>query len=163
MKAEEPMTDETPRETPRPLGVPQKKNASLDEGARKPGARPTPRRHSVAGGRIAVAGIGIVAMLGLVANMEVADGRTQSANPTPSSALAPQRTAKGAHQGAAPGLGKVAAAKASRPIVLTPHAVVHTVSAPATGGSGGSYSGGSGYAAAPAPAAAPVASSGGSH
>ena len=110
-----------------------------------------------------MAGIGIAAMLGLVANMEVADGRTQSANPASSSALASQRTAKGVHQGAAAGPGKVAAAKVIRPIVLTPHAVVHTVSAPATGGSGGSYSGGSGYAAAPAPAAAPVASTSGSH
>jgi hypothetical protein len=110
-----------------------------------------------------VAGIGIAAMLGLVANMEVADGRTQSANPAPSSAPVSQRTPKGAHQSAARGPGRVAAAKPSRPIVLTPHAVVHTVSAPATGGSGGSYSGGSGYAAAPAPAAAPVASTSGSH
>ena len=106
-----------------------------------------------------MAGIGIAAMLGLVANMEVADGRTPSANPAPSSALVSQRTAKGVHQGAAAGPGQVAAAKVIRPIVLTPHAVVHTVSAPATGG----YTGGSGYAAAPAPAAAPVASTSGSH
>jgi len=157
------MTDETPR----PVGVPQEKTTPRDKGAPDPGARGTRRRHPVAGGRIAVAGIGIAAMLGLVANMEVADGRTQSANPAPSSALVSERTAKGVHQGAAAGPGKVAAAKVIRPIVLTPHAVVHTVGAPATGGSGGSYSGGSGYAAAPAPAAAPaaapVASSGGSH
>lgn len=157
------MTDETPR----PVGVPQEKTTPLDNGAPDPGARRTRRRHPVAGGRIAVAGIGIAAMIGLVANMEVADGRTQSANPTPPSGLVSQRTAKSAHQGAAVGPGKVAAAKASRPIVLTPHAVVHTVSAPASGGSGGgsggSYSGGSGYAAAPAPAAAPVASTSGSH
>jgi len=153
------MTDEAPR----PVGVPQEKTTPLDNGAPDPGARRTRRRHPVAGGRIATAGIGIAAMLGLVANMQVANGRTQSANPASSSALASQRTAKGVHQGAAAGPGKVAAAKVIRPIVLTPHAVVHTVSAPATGGSGGSYSGGAGYAAAPAPAAAPVASTSGSH
>jgi len=104
-----------------------------------------------------VAGIGIAAMLGLVANMEVADGRIRSAKPASSSALVSQRAAKGEHQRAAAGPGKVAAATVSRPIVLTPHAVVHAVSAPAAGG----YSGGSGYAVAAA--AAPVASTGGSH
>jgi hypothetical protein len=145
-------------ETPRPAGVPQEKTTPLDEGAPDPGARRTRRRHPVAGGRIATAGIAIAAMLGLVANMEVADGRTSSANPAPSSALLSQRALKGAHQGAAAGPGKVAPAKASRPIVLTPHAVVHTVSAPATGGLGGS-----GFAAAPAATTAPVASTSGSH
>ena len=85
-------------------------------------------------------------MLGLVANMEVAEGRAKSADPASSPALASQRTAKGAHAGPAAGPGKVAAAKVSRPIVLTPHAVVHTVGAPSSGG-GGSSSGGGGYSA----------------
>ena len=67
------MTDETPR----PVGVHQEKTTPRDKVAPDPGARGTRRRHPVAGGRIAVAGIGIAAMLGLVANMEVADGRTQ--------------------------------------------------------------------------------------
>lgn len=147
------MTDETRR----PARVPETDHAHSDEGAPRPGARPAPRRHSVAGGRIAAAGMGIAAMLGLVANMEIADGRAKAATPTPPSAQSSQRVAKGLRQGtAAP--GKVAAAKQSRPIVLTPHAVVHTVSAPSSsGGSGGGYA----YSAA-APAAAPVASSGGS-
>ena len=92
-----------------------------------------------------MAGVGIAALLGLVTNMEVTEGRAKSADPASSPALVSLRTAKGAHAGPAPGLVKVAAVKASRPIVLTPHAVVHTVGAPATGGSGGSYSGGSGY------------------
>lgn len=114
-----------------------------------------------------MAGVGIAALLGLVTNMEVTEGRVKSADPASSPALVSLRTAKGAHAGPAPGLVKVAAVKASRPIVLTPHAVVHTVGAPSSGG-GGSSSGGGGYysapaaAAAPAPAAAPVASSGGS-
>lgn len=150
------MTDETHR----PVGAPKNKNDSLDEGAARAGARPARRRHSVAGGRITAAGIGIAAMLGLVANMEVANGKTQAADPAASPALSTQRTAKGVRQGNAAAPGKVAAALVKRPIVLTPHAVVHAVSAPSSGG-GSSYSGGSGYAA-PAPAAAPVASSGGS-
>ena len=120
-------------------------------------APPARRRHSVAGGRIAAAGIGIAAMLGLVANMEVADGNAKAVTPTKASATSAQRTAKGSGQGTAAVPGKVAAAKVKRPIVLTPHAVVHTVSAPSSGGSGGGYA----YSA-PAPAAAPVASSGGS-
>jgi hypothetical protein len=147
------MTDETPR----PVGVPREKTTPLGEGAPDPGARRARRRHPVAGGRIAAAGIGIAAMLGLVANMEVANSRTPAADPARSPALSSQRTAKDLRQGAAAAPGEVAAAKVRRPIVLTPHAVVHTVSAPATGG----YSGGSGYAA-PAPAAAPVASTSGS-
>jgi len=123
-----------------------------------PTAAPSPRRrHSVAGGRIAAAGIGIAAMLGLVANMEVTDGNAKAVTPAKASSSSAQRTAKGAGQGTAAAPGKVAAVKVKRPIVLTPHAVVHTVSAPSSGGSGG----GSAYTA-PAPAAAPVASSGGS-
>jgi hypothetical protein len=155
------MTDETPR----PIGVQQEKTTPLDEAAPDPGARRTPGRKPVAGGRVAAAGIGIAAMLGLVGNMELANGRTGAAKPAPTTALVSQPTAQGSHPGSATRLGKIAAAKASRPIVLTPHVVVHSVSAPATGG----YSGGGGstYAAAPraaaAPAAAPVASSGGSH
>ena len=157
------MTDET---RPRPLGPPQEKKTPRDEGAPDTGAR-GPRRRPGAAGRIAVAGVGIAALLGLVTNMEVTEGRAKSADPASSPALVSLRTAKGAHAGPAPGLVKVAAVKASRPIVLTPHAVVHTVGAPSSGG-GGSSSGGGGYysapaaAAAPAPAAAPVVSSGGS-
>lgn len=147
--------------TPRPLAVPQEKpekTAAVAEDAPGSGARPTPRSHSVAGGRIAAAGVGIVAMLGLVANMEVADGHTRAPAPAKSSGLVSQSTAKGVHHGAAAAPGMVATAKVRRPIVLTPHAVVHTVTAPSSGGSGG---GGYAYAAA-APAAAPVASTSGS-
>jgi hypothetical protein len=146
--------------TPRPLGVPQEKHgetAAVADGAPRPAPRPTSRSHSVAGGRIAAAGVGIVAMLGLVANMEVADGRTQSPTPTKSTSLVSQRAAKGVHHGAAAAPGKIAAARVKRPIVLTPHVVVHTVTAPSSGGSGGGYA----YAAS-APASAPVASTSGS-
>jgi translation initiation factor IF-2 len=131
--------------------------------AAAPLAAPAPaqtarKRHSVAGGRIAAAGVGIAAMMGLVANMEVADGNAQAASPTKLSAVSAQRTAKGVRQGTPTAPGEVATAKVSKPIILTPHAVVNTVSAPSSGGSGGG-----GYAySAPAPAAAPVASSGGS-
>jgi hypothetical protein len=148
------MTDET-----RKHGVsPQQKYTkytAADEGARDKAAPPARRRQSVAGGRIVAAGVGIAAMLGLVANMEVADGNAQSASPAKSPAPSAQRAEKGVRQGTPAAPGEVAAAKVSKPIVLTPHAVVNTVSAPSTSG----YSGGSGYSA---PAAAPVASSGGS-
>jgi hypothetical protein len=101
-------------------------------------------------------------MLGLVANMEVANGQSQSAASAPAPALSAQSTAKDVRQRTAAAPGKVAAAKVKRPIVLTPHAVVNTVSAPSSGGSSGGGSGG-GYAyTAPPPAPAPVARSGGS-
>ncbi len=114
-----------------------------------------PRKRSGNGGRIAAAGIGIAAMAGLVANMEVSAGRAQAATKVSTASLVTQHAAKNPHQGAV--LGNLAVAAAKKPIVLTPHAVVNTVSAPAS--SGGSYSAAS-YSAAPA--AAPVASSGGS-
>jgi hypothetical protein len=98
-------------------------------------------------------------MLGLVANMEVANGQSQAAAPAPAPSSATQGAVKDARQGNGAAPGRLAAAKVKRPIVLTPHAVVNTVSAPSSGGSGG----GGGYAySAPAPAAAPVVSSGGS-
>lgn len=149
-------------ETRRPVGAPPEKATplapSLGEAAPRPGAGRTRQRHSVAAGRVAAAGIGIAAMLGLVANMQVADGSAKSASPATSPALANQHTVKGVHHGTASAPGRIAAAKAKRPIVLTPHAVVHTVGATSSGG----YSGGSGYAAASAPAAAPVTSTSGS-
>ena len=154
------MTDET---RPKPLGRTVEKVTPRDQGAPDTGARGTERR-SGAGGKIAVAGFGIAALLGLVTNMEVTEGRAKAAEPASSPALASLPTAKGAHQGARTAPGVVALARVNKPIVLTPHAVVHTVGAPSSGGSGGSYSGGSGYAAAApaAPVAAPVASTSGS-
>ena len=170
MKAEEQMTDEKRTHSMNPEQK-YRKYTTLDEGVREkaapaaaslaaPAAASSARRRpSAAGGRIAAAGIGIAAMLGLVANMEVADGNAKAASPAKSPAVSAQRTAKGAHHGTAPAPGKVAAAKVKRPIVLTPHAVVHTVSAPSSGGYSGGSGGGYAYSA---PAAAPVASSGGS-
>jgi len=119
-------------------------------------ASAAPRKRSGNGGKVAAVGIGIAAMAGLVANMEVSAGRAQAATKVSTASLVAQHAAKNPHQAAV--LGNRAVAAASKPIVLTPHAVVNTVSAPAS--SGGSYSGAS-YSAAPA-AAAPVASSGGS-
>jgi len=151
------MTDETRG----PVEVPPDKTTPvappLGDRAPGPATRPARRRHSVAGGRIAAAGVGIAAMVGLVANMEVTDGNAKSATPATSSALSSERTAKGVRHGASVAPGQLAFAKVKRPIVLTPHAVVHTVGAPSSGG----YSGGSSYVAS-APAAVPVASTGGS-
>jgi hypothetical protein len=160
MKAEEPMTDETPR-TVHDSHVRTMHTgdaARSTEPAPAPGAGRAGRRQTVVAGRIAVAGIGIAAMVGLVANMEIADGRAHAADPAPAAAPVAQITKEDMHQWVADAVGRAADAKANRPIVLTPHAVVHTVGVPASGG--GYSGGGSGYAAAPA--AAPVASSGGS-
>lgn len=119
--------------------------------------RSTKRRHPAARARMAAAGVGVAAMAGLVANMQVTQGRTQAANGAP--LAPPQKMVVIVHKGVKPGSQ---AAKANKPIVLTAHAVVRTVSAPSSGGSSGSS--GPGYTAAPAaaPAAAPVASTGGS-
>jgi hypothetical protein len=116
-------------------------------------ARPA-RKRSVVAGRVVAAGIGIAAMVGLVANMEIAGQKADAAKAAAKTAPPSRRTATSTQTGAAP--VRYAAVKAKkRPIVLTPHTVVHTVSAPAP------VSGGGGYVAS-APAAAPVASSGGS-
>jgi len=109
-------------------------------------------RHPARRSRIAAVGIGVAAMAGLVGNMQVADGRTKAAEPAPSSTGQAHRAAAAAVRA---GL-QAQKAVARRPIVLTPHAVVRSVTAPASAGSGGSV-----YVA-PAPAAAPVASTSGS-
>ena len=135
--------------------APDAKRAAQAPPLAAPAPTRAPRKRSGNGGRIAAAGIGIAAMAGLVANMEVSAGRAQAATKVSTASLVTQHAAKNPHQGAV--LGNLAVAAAKKPIVLTPHAVVNTVSAPAS--SGGYYSAAS-YSAAPA--AAPVASSGGS-
>jgi len=112
-------------------------------------------RHPARRSRIAAFGIGIAAMAGLVGNMQVANGRAKATDPAPSSTGPAHRAAAAAERADA----QSRSAAARRPIVLTPQAVVRSVAAPATGGSGSS--GGSGYAA-PTPAAAPVATTSGS-
>ena len=154
-EAENKMTDQTPRRTVPPLDAP----ASREPGTTERGAR---RRSSVAGGRIAAAGIGIAAMLGLVANMQVSEGQTKAPAPAPTTPLATKGTPKGLRSGVV-SPGKVAMAKVNKPIVLTPHTVVHSVGGASSSGSSAGYSAGySGGYSAPA-AAAPVASTSGSH
>ena len=149
--------DQTPRRTAPPLDGP----GSREPGAPERGAR---RRSSVAGGRIAAAGIGIAAMLGLVANMQVSEGQTKAPAPAPTSPLATKGASKGLRSGVV-SPGKLAMAKVNKPIVLTPHTVVHSVGGASSSGSSGGYSGGysSGYSAPAAAPAAPVASTSGSH
>ena len=157
-EAENKMTDPTPRRTVRPLDGP----ASRETGTPERGAR---RRSSVAGGRIAAAGIGIAAMLGLVANMQVSEGQTKAPAPAPTTPLATKGAPKGLRSGAV-SPGQVAMAKVNQPIVLTPHTVVHSVAgASSSSGSSGGYSGGysASYSAPAAAPAAPVASTSGSH
>lgn len=137
---------------------------ALDQGPRQ-AAQPPRKRRGVAGGRIAAAGIGVAAMLGLAANMQVASSKAP-AEPAPDTGPAPTlgalRWEQNAFHGPATQPRRIADAGKVRPIVLTPHTVVHTVGGGSSGGSGGgSYA--SGSYSAPAAAAAPVASSGGSH
>lgn len=124
-------------------------------------------RHTARRSRIAAMGVGVAAMAGLVGNMEVAGSHASVAAVKPTTTpLPPQPDAKAEmayrHKVALERLTAV-----NLPIVLTPHAVVHTVAAPAApsyAASSGGYAGGSAYAAAaPVRAAAPVASTGGSH
>jgi hypothetical protein len=125
------------------------------------------RRHPAQKSRIAAMGIGVAAMAGLAGHMDVA-GRHAAAKAATASTPAPlaptlqdKAEAVRRHTVADQRLSAV-----SMPIVLTPHAVVHTVAAPAAPSyarSYGGYSGGTTYAAAPARAAAPAASTGGSH
>jgi hypothetical protein len=152
----------------RPAGKPAAEPASgkADGPAGKPAGQ---RTRGVRAGRVAAAGVGIAAMLGLVAQMQVAGNAAAAAaaaaptpakpaGPAPSTALL--RWEQGVHQGPATDPQRYAAADARKPIVLTPHTIVNTVG----GGSSGGYSGGY-SASAPsysAPAAPPVASSGGS-
>lgn len=136
---------------------------ALDQGSPRAAAQPPRKRRGVAGGRIAAAGIGIAAMVGLVANMEVASSKAP-AQPAPDTGPEPQlgtlRWEQNAFHGPATQPRRIADAGKVRPIVLTPHTVVNTVGGSSSGGSSGGYSGG--YSA-PVAAAAPVASSGGSH
>ena len=134
----------------------------LDARPPRTSAKPPQKRRGVAGGRIAAAGIGIAAMLGLVANMEVANGQTPAkpaTDPGPLPSLNDLRGEKNLVLGPVMRQRRIADASKARPIVLTPHAVVHTVGGGSSGGSSPSYS--SGYSA-PAAAAAPVASTSGS-
>jgi hypothetical protein len=115
-------------------------------------------------------GIGVAAMAGLVGHMEVTGRQataTATVKPTPTPLTPTLRDKAEAARRHAVADQRLAAV--NMPIVLTPHAIVHTVAAPAapsySGGSyaSGGYSGGAVYAAAPARAAAPAASTGGSH
>jgi hypothetical protein len=119
-------------------------------------------KHPARRSRIAAMGVGVAAMAGLVGNMEVAGRAHASATSSPSPTL-PSFALETA-QRHAQAADRAVAVAVRYPIVLTPHVVVHTVAAPAApsyGGSPGGYSGGTVYAGPRA--AAPVASSGGSH
>ena len=164
--------------TRRPAGTAVARPAGMSAGgpapgkAARPAGKPAGRRtRGVTAGRVVAASAGIAAMVGLVAQMQVAGAATAgaapewpaSSGPKPSTALL--RWEQGVHQGPATNPQRYAAADARTPIVLTPHTIVNTVGGGSSGGSSsGGYSGG--YAAsAPsysAPAAPPVASSGGS-
>jgi hypothetical protein len=112
-------------------------------------------RHPARRSRVAAFGIGVATMTGLVGNMQIASGHDQATDPAPSSTSQTHRATAAADRAGA----RARAAAARRPIVLTPHAVVRSVTAPASGGSGSS--GGSAYPT-PAPAAAPAATTSGS-
>ena len=163
------MTDKTP--TPAEAGR-EGQNAQAGgrptgRAARRAGTRPAARRS-----RIAAVGIGVAAMVGLVSTMEVSGSHAQAT--AGASATAGPSLALDAAYHRAMALRRATAAALNRPIVLTPHTVVHAVGGSSSGGSGGYVSSaGSGYtttsssssasSAPAAPAAAPVASTSGSH
>jgi hypothetical protein len=116
-------------------------------------------RHAARRSRIAAVGVGAAVMAGLVSQMEISANSAQ-ATATPVPPAGPAKRAAADALSAARAKATAAATAASRPIVLTPHAVVNTVAGPATTSS--SASSGSGYVAPAAPAAAPAATTGGS-
>lgn len=128
-----------------------------------PAAKRGRKTRGVTAGRVMAAGAGVAAMFGLAAQMQLAGGEAGAA-PAPArrpDPVADARVLRWEHD-AFQSHGTDAlrfAADERAPIVLTPHTVVNTVGG-ASGGSGGS----AGYSAPSysAPAAAPVASSGGS-
>jgi len=134
--------------------------------AGRPVARPPRKRRGVAAGRIAAAGVGVAAVLGLAANMQLAGGHAeaaQAATPTPHGpepSVAALRWEKTTFQGPATKPDRLVAATGRKAIVLTPHTIVHTVGGGSSGGSSGSSY--SGSYSAPAAAAAPVATTSGS-
>ena len=133
--------------------------------AGKPAASAPGKRRGVASGRIAAAGVGVAAVLGLAANMQLAGSHAEAAQaatpaPTgPAPSVAALRWEKGVFQGPATKPDRLVASTGRKPIVLTPHTIVNTVGGSSGGSSGGSYAG---SYAAPAAAAAPVATTSGS-
>jgi len=134
--------------------------------AGKPAGRAPGRGRRVAVSRIAAAGVGVAAVLGLTANMQLAGSHAQAAQaaaPTPAGpapSIAALAWEKSAFQGPATKPDRLVASTGRKPIVLTPHTIVNTVGGGSSGGSsGGSYAG---SYAAPAAAAAPVATTSGS-
>ena len=133
--------------------------------AGKPAGRAPGRRRGVAVGRIAAAGIGVAAVIGLAANMQLAGGHAEAAQAATPAAHGPKPSVaalrwESAFQGPATKPDRLVASTGRKPIVLTPHTIVNTVGGGSSGGSsGGSYAG---SYAAPAAAAAPVATTSGS-
>ena len=133
--------------------------------AGKPAGRAPGKRRGVAAGRIAAAGVGVAAVLGLTANMQLAGSHAEAAQaatpaPTgPAPSMAALRWEKSAFQGPATKPDRLVASTGRKPIVLTPHTIVNTVGGSSGGSSGGSYAG---SYAAPVAAAAPVATTSGS-
>jgi hypothetical protein len=137
----------------------------LQKGSPRASAQPSRKRSGVAAGRIAAAGIGIAAMVGLVANMEVANSKTPAkpaSDTGPAPTLGALRWEQSTFLGPATQPGRIADAGKVRPIVLTPHTIVKTIGGGSSGGSSGGYSGGYASSSYSAPAAAPVATTSGS-
>jgi len=150
----------------RPVGEEAGHQRDSRRPAGKPAGRAPGKRRGVAAGRIAAAGVGVAAVLGLTANMQLAGSHAEAAQaatpaPTgPAPSMAALRWEKSAFQGPATKPDRLVASTGRKPIVLTPHTIVNTVGGGSSGGSsGGSYAG---SYAAPVAAAAPVATTSGS-
>ena len=154
------MTDGTPRPVP---ALSEEPACVIAEAGSRPARRE--RRHPARGARVAAAGIGVTAMLGLMSAMGAASPGAKTASPAPAPVAAPNHVVV-VHRASAEKAGPDHSPSPA-PIALTARRVVHTVITGTAGSSSGSATASSSsptvraYSAPPA-AAAPAATTSGS-
>jgi hypothetical protein len=151
------MTDGTPRPAP---ALSEEQALVIAEAGSHPARRA--RRHPAGGSRVAAAGIGVTAMLGLMAGMGAVSPEAKTTNPVPALAAAPQHVVV-VHRASQEKAGPDHAPSAG-PIALTARRVVHTVTGAAGGSAPASMSSGPAVRAysAPPSASTPTATTSGS-
>ena len=150
------MTDGTPRPAP---ALSEEQALVIAAAGSRPARRA--RRHPARGGRVAAAGIGVTAMLGLMSAMGAASPGAKTASPAPAPVAAPQHVVV-VHRASVEKAGPDHAPSAG-PLALTARRVVHTVTGAAGGSAVASMSSGpTVHAYSAPPAAAPAASTSGS-
>ena len=152
------MTDGTPRPAPA-LG--EERARVVAEAGSRPARRA--RRHPARGARVAAAGIGVTAMLGLMSAMGAASPAGKTASSAPAPVAAPRQVVV-VHRTSAERASEPEHTPPAGPIALTARRVVHTVTSVASGSAVASASSGPAvrtYSAPPA-ASAPKATTSGS-